>query len=132
MAIFANDHKQPANGSATIIAQGTKFKGELNIDCHLHIDGEFEGTIHSKSVVVIGKNGVVMGEIFASKIVVSGKFNGNADADIIEIMSMGYVDGKIVSAELVIERKAVLTGESHPKDSLKKSMENKPPKNDSI
>ncbi|BEG56344.1 Polymer-forming cytoskeletal family protein [Helicobacter sp. NHP21005] len=126
MAIFANDHKQPANGSATIIAQGTKFKGELNIDCHLHIDGEFEGTIHSKSVVVIGKNGVMMGDIFASRLVVSGKFNGNAEADVIEIMPLGYVDGKIVSSELIIERKGILTGESHPrKDVIQNLEENK-------
>ncbi|BDQ29221.1 bactofilin family protein [Helicobacter ailurogastricus] len=123
MAIFANDHKQPTNGSATIIAQGTKFKGEINLDCHLHIDGEFEGTIRSKSTVVIGKNGVVMGDIFAVKLVVSGKFNGNTEVDTIEIMPLGYVDGKIVSSELVIERKGILTGESHPRSDVIKSLE---------
>ncbi|BCD45945.1 bactofilin family protein [Helicobacter suis] len=129
MAIFTNDHKQPTNGSATIIAQGTKFKGEVNIDCHLHIDGELEGIVHSESTVVIGKNGVVMGDIFAARLVVSGKFNGNAQADVIEIMPLGYVDGKIVSSELIIERKGILAGESRPRNEVIKALEeNKNPK----
>ncbi|CCM11347.1 hypothetical protein HHE02_07820 [Helicobacter heilmannii] len=89
----------------------------------MHIDGEFEGTIHSKSVVVIGKNGVMMGDIFASRLVVSGKFNGNAEADVIEIMPLGYVDGKIVSSELIIERKGILTGESHPRKEVLQTLE---------
>ncbi|WP_050955506.1 bactofilin family protein [Helicobacter bizzozeronii] len=122
MAIFTNDHKQPANGSVTIIAQGTKIKGEVNIDCHLHVDGTLEGTIHSSSTVVIGKNGVVVGDLVATRLVVSGKFMGNAQADLIEIMPFGYVDGKIVSAELVIERKGILSGESRPKGEMSSNL----------
>ncbi|CRF52102.1 Ccm2-related protein [Helicobacter ailurogastricus] len=72
---------------------------------------------------MIGKNGVVMGDIFAVKLVVSGKFNGNTEVDTIEIMPLGYVDGKIVSSELVIERKGILTGESHPRSDVIKSLE---------
>ncbi|WP_121022149.1 bactofilin family protein [Helicobacter vulpis] len=125
MAIFTNDHKQAANGSATIIAQGTKLKGEINTDCHLHIDGEVEGMIHSSNTVVIGKNGVVVGDIFAPRLIVSGKFNGNAQADVIEIMPLGFVDGKIVSSELIIERKGILVGESRPKDNAHPLLENR-------
>ncbi|WP_212777931.1 peptidoglycan DD-metalloendopeptidase family protein, partial [Helicobacter pylori] len=44
MAIFDNNNKSAnaKTGPATIIAQGTKIKGELHLDCHLHIDGELE------------------------------------------------------------------------------------------
>ncbi|WP_120950991.1 polymer-forming cytoskeletal protein [Helicobacter sp. L8] len=125
MAIFTNDHKQAANGSATIIAQGSKLQGTLKMDCHLHIDGEVEGTIHSSNTVVIGKNGIVVGDIFAPRLIVSGKFNGNAHADLIEIMPLGFVDGKIVSSELVIERKGILVGESRPKDNAHPLLENR-------
>ncbi|PAF48674.1 polymer-forming cytoskeletal family protein [Helicobacter sp. 12S02232-10] len=121
MAIFANDNKQPNGtgkmGPATIIAQGTKLKGEIHIDCHLHIDGEFEGNIHSKNTVMIGKTGLVSGEIYAQKLIVSGKFNGTTESEVVEILPLGRIDGKIISSELVIERKGIFMGESKTKQN---------------
>ncbi|WP_104760616.1 bactofilin family protein [Helicobacter cetorum] len=117
MAIFDNNNK-PVNtkaGPATIIAQGTKIKGELHLNCHLHVDGELEGKVESSSTVVIGQTGVIVGEIYANKLVVSGKFNGVIEAEIVEIMPLGHIDGKVSSQELVIERKGILVGESRPK-----------------
>lgn len=102
-------------GPATIIAQGTKLKGEINTDCHLHIDGEFEGNIHSKNTVMVGKSGVVSGEIYAQKLIVSGKFNGTTESEIVEILPLGRIDGKIITSELVIERKGIFMGESKTK-----------------
>ncbi len=97
----------------------------MNTDCHLHIDGVIEGSVHSAHTVVIGKNGIVVGDIVAYRLVVNGKLNGNAQADVIEIMPLGIVDGKIVSSELIIERKGILIGESRPKEMTHALLENK-------
>lgn len=86
------------------------------MDCHLHIDGELEGVVHSKSVVVIGQTGSVVGEIFANKLVVNGKFTGTVEAEVVEIMPLGRLDGEISSQELVVERKGILIGETRPKN----------------
>ncbi|WP_237389179.1 polymer-forming cytoskeletal protein [Helicobacter pylori] len=86
------------------------------MDYHLHIDGELEGVAHSKSTVVIGQTGSVVGEIFANKLVVSGKFTGTVEAEVVEIMPLGRLDGKISSQELVVERKGILIGETRPKN----------------
>ncbi|RVZ41259.1 polymer-forming cytoskeletal family protein [Helicobacter pylori] len=118
MAIFDNNNKSvnAKTGPATIIAQGTKIKGELHLDYHLHVDGELEGVAHSKSTVVIGQTGSVVGEIFANKLVVNGKFTGTVEAEVVEIMPLGRLDGKISSQELVVERKGILIGETRPKN----------------
>ncbi|WP_187859961.1 bactofilin family protein [Helicobacter pylori] len=118
MAIFDNNNKSvnAKTGPATIIAQGTKIKGELHLDYHLHIDGELEGVVHSKGTVVIGQTGLVLGEIFANKLVVNGKFTGTVEAEVVEIMPLGRLDGKISSQELVVERKGILIGETRPKN----------------
>ncbi|CUU40386.1 MULTISPECIES: bactofilin family protein [Helicobacter] len=120
MAIFVSDNKQPdgvntSGGGATIIAQGTKIKGEINTDCRLHIDGEFEGNIHSKDTVMIGKNGVVHGEIDTSSLIVSGRFVGNVVSSTLEIKPQGRVEGTATTSEFVIERKGVFVGESKVK-----------------
>ncbi len=116
MAIFTQSnqhaHAPIKGGAATIIAQGTKAQGEIHISCHLHIDGEFEGNIHSKNTVMIGKNGFVKGNIYAQKLIVSGKFEGNTQSSVVEILPMGRIEGKIITPEFVIERKGVFIGES--------------------
>lgn len=72
--------------------------------------------MHSKSTVVIGQTGSVVGEIFANKLVVNGKFTGTVEAEVVEIMPLGRLDGKISSQELVVERKGILIGETRPKN----------------
>ncbi|ANV97762.1 polymer-forming cytoskeletal family protein [Helicobacter enhydrae] len=117
MAIFTQDHQHTNEGSgATIIASGTKIKGEIDTQCHLHIDGEFEGVIHSSHTINIGKSGVVNGEIYSEKLIVNGKFVGSVKSRVVEIMPQGKIDGKVTSHELVIERKGILTGESIVED----------------
>ncbi|PAF45879.1 polymer-forming cytoskeletal protein [Helicobacter sp. 11S02629-2] len=115
MAIFTSDNK-PINdkvaGAATIIAAGTRIKGDIDTDCHLHIDGEFDGILKSKNTVMIGKGGIARGEIYAQKLIVSGKFIGTSESKTIEIMSHGRFEGMILTEELVIERKGTFIGES--------------------
>ena len=116
MAIFVSDNKQSdgvsSSGGATIIAQGTRIKGEINADCRLHIDGEFEETIHSKDTVMVGKNGIVRGDIESASLIVSGRFIGNITANVLEIKPQGRVEGTAATSEFVIERKGMFIGES--------------------
>ncbi|WP_027327167.1 bactofilin family protein [Helicobacter pametensis] len=117
MAVFVgNDKNHDGSNGATIIAGGTRITGEIHIQCHLHIDGEFDGVIHSSNTVNIGKDGIVRGDVFAEKLVVSGQMIGNVKSKIVEIMPYGKIDGKVSSHELVIERKGILTGESIVED----------------
>ena len=120
MAIFVSDNKQSdgvsSSGGATIIAQGTRIKGEINTDCRLHIDGEFEGTIHSKDTVMVGKNGIVRGDIESASLIVSGRFIGNITANVLEIKPQGRVEGIAATSEFVIERKGMFIGESKIKN----------------
>ena len=121
MAIFTNDNKQfdaPNSNGATIIAAKTKFKGELTIECHIHIDGECEGNINSTNTVLVGKSGVINGDIIAQRVIVSGNFSGSIDSECIEIMPNGRVEGIIVCNELYIERKGVFIGESKIKSKI--------------
>ena len=121
MAIFnKSDVKSSANSSGTtVIAFGTKIDGKIEIECNLHIDGEFEGTIKSQKTVTIGKTGTVTGDVIADKLMISGRFTGNADAGVVDVLPDGKLFGKILADEFVIERGGFFEGESKTKDSLK-------------
>ena len=94
----------------------------MKLDCNLYIDGEFEGTIHSKKLITIGKSGTVRGEVHTNHLVVQGTVEGSVEAERLEIMAAGKVLGSILSSELVIEAKGHFEGESKIKS---KDMKNK-------
>ncbi len=82
----------------------------------LHVDGELNGIIHSESIVVIGKNGNLKGELKADKIVVNGYFEGELEADSLEILTGGVVSGNITIKELAIENGGRFNGTSKIKE----------------
>lgn len=85
----------------------------------LHVDGELVGTIHSQNIVVIGKRGILKGELKADKIVVNGYFEGELEANSLEILSGGIVDGNIVIQELSVENGGKFNGSSKIKEEPK-------------
>lgn len=92
--------------------------GQVEIECKLHVDGEFSGQINSTSLITVGKSGVLEGEVVAKKLVVTGQFSGVADCEEIEILANGRMQGQITSKILVIERGSFFQGESRLKDAL--------------
>jgi len=78
----------------------------------LHVDGEIIGKILSDSIVIIGKQGKINGEINASRLIINGLFEGNANCDNVEVLEGGKFLGKVIAKELVIEAKAIFEGES--------------------
>lgn len=101
-----------ASSETTVIARGAAVKGEFAFECRLHVDGDIEGTINSSNIVVIGKKGVVKGELKAQKLVVNGVFEGSADCAQVEVLTGGMFSGDVLSEELVIESKAKFQGQS--------------------
>ncbi|PHY89583.1 bactofilin family protein [Campylobacter vulpis] len=105
MAIFNKGSVSPANPSSetTVISSGAKIEGKFYFASMLHVDGELNGIIHSESIVVIGKNGNLKGELKSDKIVVNGVFEGELEANSLEILAGGFVSGNIVIKEISIE-----------------------------
>ncbi|MBX2867136.1 MAG: polymer-forming cytoskeletal protein [Acidiferrobacterales bacterium] len=113
MAIFDKSDKQTDYASnVTTIAAGTNIVGKIDIECNLHIDGEFEGEVNSKSIVKIGKAGLLKSNLKAQKLIVTGRFIGTADCDQIELVSGGEAEGKLISSGLVIDSNSSFQGES--------------------
>jgi cytoskeletal protein CcmA (bactofilin family) len=123
MAIF---DKGNTESNTTLIAAGTKIDGEFHLDCKLHIDGEVGGKINSANIVSIGGGGTFTGELKATKLIVSGVFEGSAECESIELLKGGKILGKIVSKDLMIESNSVFEGESQlKKENIKMELTKK-------
>lgn len=113
MGVFNKDNEQSVSSSeTTIVARGALIDGTFECNSRLHVDGEIKGQINSKSIVTIGKNGKISGDIIANRLVVNGLFEGNADCEGVEVLEGGTFLGKVLSKELMIEAKAHFEGES--------------------
>ncbi len=113
MAIFDKPDKQADYASnVTTIAAGTNVVGKIDIECNLHIDGELEGEVNSKSIVKVGQSGLLKSNLKAQKLIVTGRFIGTADCDQIELISGGEAEGKLISSGLVIDSSSSFQGES--------------------
>lgn len=72
---------------------------------------------------MIGKNGVVKGDVFANKLIISGKLIGVTECKVIEITPHGRLEGSVLADELVIERKGVLVGESKTRENMEQKLD---------
>lgn len=116
MGIFTKSGQSSANSSnTTIIAAGTKIRGELQVGCRMHVDGEFSGPIDSTSIITVGKNGYIEGDVAAEKLIITGGFSGTADCGEIRILAGGRVVGRITCKTLMIERGGIFNGQNRTK-----------------
>ena len=94
------------------IGQSIVFKGELNGDEDLEIEGQVDGLVQLENhQLTIGPNGRLKAEIHAKSIIVIGQVTGNLTAtERIEIQATGVVHGDIKTPRLSVQEGAVLNG----------------------
>jgi len=95
----------------SIIGEGTKFKGEFDLNGLLRIDGDFTGVIRTRGKVLVGKNGRAECTLNAGTVVVGGVLRGEIfSTDKVIILSTGLVLGNITTPRLIIEEGVIFNG----------------------
>lgn len=97
----------------TLIGPGTSIRGPIAFSGGLRVDGEVDGDVvalpGSPSVVAIGPEGRLRGEIRASRILVNGFVAGSIVAtDRLELLSGARVSGELRYAALEVHPGAVI------------------------
>ncbi|MDR0467800.1 MAG: polymer-forming cytoskeletal protein [Campylobacteraceae bacterium] len=112
-----NDDNAKQNTEATIITSGVTIDGVFDFIAKVHVYGQLSGKMKSSNAIVIGRGGVIKGNIEAKTLIVNGSFEGNAECDSIYILEGGVLIGNISSEELMIEKNAHFEGESRRKNN---------------
>jgi cytoskeletal protein CcmA (bactofilin family) len=91
--------------------RGSSFKGELEFEDTMRIDGRFNGRIRSKNELIVGESAHIEGEIHVGRIAISGTVLGKITADQrVEIHRNGKVYSDIDTPTLIIEEGALFQG----------------------
>jgi len=109
--------KKTKRGTATptLIAKGTCIVGEIHFSGSLEIEGQVRGNIaagdDADACVRIRDTGVVVGQVQAPVVIVSGSIEGDIyAAKQVELASLAVVKGDIHYALLEIEKGAQVNG----------------------
>jgi cytoskeletal protein CcmA (bactofilin family) len=95
----------------SMIGEGTRIKGELDLNGLLRIDGDFSGAIRTKGKVLVGKNGRAECVLTAGTVVIGGVFRGEIiSTEKVIILSTGLVLGTITTPRLIIEEGVIFNG----------------------
>ncbi len=100
----------PASGSTTI-GKDLVFEGSVKGSGSIRVEGVFQGTLEVQNEVIIGKGGVVKGDIRADIVTVEGELKGNVEArQKITINVTGTMLGDIIAPRVVVASGAVYKG----------------------
>ncbi len=82
----------------------TEFTGKLSFSGVVHLDGNFEGEIISRGVLVVGAGSVVHARISSNVLKISGEVHGDLEAtEKIEMYPPAKVYGNIRTPSLTVE-----------------------------
>ena len=97
----------------TVIGPNANFKGVIQSDGGLRVDGIFQGDIQLAGNLVVGETGKVMADIKVQNVSVSGMVKGTINTTgRLEILSTGKVWADISVASLLIDEGGFYRGQS--------------------
>ena len=95
----------------SILGQGCKMKGDIELQGTIRIDGDFDGSIECPETLIIGKSGTVKADVKVKNAIIGGKLVGNiAASNKIELQTGSHVQGDIQTARLVIDEGVYFDG----------------------
>lgn len=100
-----------AESVISIIGPGMTIVGDCETDGTVRIEGAVQGSVKAGKAVVIGKQGVVTGDIMTQDAVISGRVEGKlVAASRLELQATCRIDGEVHTRRMQLEEGAVLNG----------------------
>lgn len=98
-----NTKKHDKITSATIITSCMEVTGNLHGSDTVHIDGKVVGDIIVSNTLVIGKSGIVQGEVKAKNAIINGKLEGSIICETLEVMETGEISKQIQADTMILD-----------------------------
>lgn len=95
----------------TTIGPDVTFKGEMNFEKGLRLQGRFEGKINTPGRLHVAKEAKLQADVEAGSIVIEGDVRGNMAAnDRIELKQSARYEGDLHATKLIVDEGAVFSG----------------------
>lgn len=109
-----DDAQQGREGVISIIGPGMRVVGDCLTDGTLRIEGSVEGTVRAGKAVVLGKDGVVDGDIVTQDAVIGGRVTGSITAESrLELQATCIIEGQIRARRIKLDEGGKVNGTVH-------------------
>ncbi len=103
-AIGEKKAQDGADENFTFLGKGVEFKGVVNFDGTVRVDGRLEGEIHTTGTLIVGEHAVIKGIVSAGTLISSGKINGTVTAtEKVQMLKPGILIADIRTPAISIE-----------------------------
>lgn len=110
--------QQARDGVISIIGPGMRVVGDCITEGTLRIEGVVEGTVRAGKAVVIGKDGVVNGDITTQDAVIGGRVVGTIVADSrLELQATCLIEGEVQARRIKLDEGGRVDGSMKMIDS---------------
>ncbi len=101
-------------GVISIIGPGMRVVGDCDTQGTLRIEGTVEGSVRAAKAVVLGKEGVVDGDIATQDAVIGGHVTGTITAESrLELQATCVIEGEIRARRIKLEEGGKVNGTVH-------------------
>jgi cytoskeletal protein CcmA (bactofilin family) len=103
--------QQARDNVISIIGPGMQVTGDCETDGTLRIEGTIKGTVRAGKAVVIGKDGVVHGDIVTQDAIIGGRVTGAVVAESrLELQATCVLEGEIRARRIKLEEGGRING----------------------
>jgi cytoskeletal protein CcmA (bactofilin family) len=101
----------PREGVISIIGPGMRVVGDCETEGTLRIEGIVEGTVRAGKAVVVGKDGVIQGDLATQDAVIGGRVTGTVTAESrLELQATCIIEGEIRARRVKLEEGGKING----------------------
>ena len=98
-------------GTATVIARGTRFEGQVSGNRPVRIEGSLKGGVHLEAPLEIVEGAQVEADVHATVVRVGGSVTGNVTgSELVELLASAVVKGDVAAPALHVVEGARLEG----------------------
>jgi cytoskeletal protein CcmA (bactofilin family) len=102
---------QTRDNVISIIGPGMRVTGDCETEGTLRIEGTVEGTVRAGKAVVIGKDGVVNGDVATQDAIIGGRVTGAVIAESrLELQATSVIEGEIRARRIKLDEGGRING----------------------
>lgn len=107
-----SDTRDFGTSAVNVIAQGTQLQGNMLTASDCRIDGALRGNIESKAKIIVGRSGLVEGNIKCANIEIEGTVKAESllVTELISLKATANLIGNIETGKIAIEPGAEFSG----------------------
>jgi cytoskeletal protein CcmA (bactofilin family) len=111
MTLFARRTNLREASGYSVVDEQMVMRGEISTEGTIRVDGRVEGRVHRADTLILGTNGVLMGDVESREVIIAGTVEGNIVAGgRVELKASATVRGDVRSSAMTLHEGATLNG----------------------